>query len=75
MQKRLDESANQCKERRQLKDISQLFEDGVEIDRALRRAVRDALRDHKAAGNPVAVWQGGRVVWIPPEELQIPPEE
>ena len=34
------------------------------ILRALRQAVRDALLDHKRAGNPVAIWQDGRVVWI-----------
>ncbi len=39
------------------------------ILRALRQAVREALLDHKRAGNPVAVWQDGRVVWIPPEEI------
>lgn len=36
---------------------------------ALRQAVREALLDHKRAGNSVAVWRDGRVVWIPPEEI------
>jgi len=39
------------------------------ILRALRQAVREALLDHKRAGNPVAIWRDGRVVWIPPEEI------
>lgn len=39
------------------------------ILRALRRAVREALQDHKRAGNPVAIWRNGRVEWIPPEEI------
>lgn len=39
------------------------------ILRALQQAVREALLDHKRAGNPVAVWRDGRVVWIPPEEI------
>jgi len=39
------------------------------ILRALRLAVREALRAHKLAGNPVAVWQEGRVVWIQPEDI------
>ena len=34
-------------------DITRLMIDGVGIDRALRRAVRAALRDHKRAGNPI----------------------
>jgi hypothetical protein len=45
------------------------------IARALRLAVREALRDHKLAGNPVAVWRNGRVEWIPPEEIPETPEE
>jgi len=37
--------------------------------KALRTAVGEALLRHKQAGNPVAVWRNGRVVWIPPEEI------
>ena len=39
------------------------------ILRALRQAVQEALRQHKLAGNPVAVWREGQVVWIPPEDI------
>ena len=39
------------------------------ILRAMRRAVREALLDHKRAGNPVCVWRDGRVVWIEPEDI------
>lgn len=45
------------------------------IARALRLAVREALQDHKLAGNPVAVWRNGQVEWIPPEEIPDPPDE
>lgn len=41
------------------------------ITRALRQAVREALWQHKIAGNPVVVWQNGRVEWIPPEEIPV----
>lgn len=37
--------------------------------KALRQAVREALRDHKRAGNPVAVWRNDRVEWIAPEDI------
>jgi len=33
-------------------------------------AVKEALSDHKRAGNPIAEWREGRVVWIPPEEIE-----
>jgi hypothetical protein len=36
---------------------------------AMTRAVRDALQQHKRAGNPVAVWRDGRVVWLQPEDI------
>lgn len=45
------------------------------IARALRLAVREALRYHKLAGNPVAVWRNGRVEWIPADEIPEPPDE
>jgi hypothetical protein len=31
--------------------------------------VREALLDHKRAGNPVAVWRDGKVVIVPPDEI------
>jgi hypothetical protein len=37
---------------------------------AAARAVQEALRDHKRAGNPIAEWRDGRVVLVPPEEIE-----
>ena len=53
------------------KDIGKLFNDREGMDRALARAVRQALLEHKRAGNPVATWRDGKVVWIEPEELEV----
>jgi hypothetical protein len=39
------------------------------IVEAAGRAVDEAIRDHKRAGNPIAEWRDGRVVLVPPEEL------
>jgi hypothetical protein len=39
------------------------------IEQALARAVREALRRHKQAGNPIAVWRGGRTVWVEPDDI------
>ena len=44
------------------------------IQDALGRAVRDALQLHRRAGNPIAVLQDGKVVWLPPEEIPTPEE-
>jgi len=38
---------------------------------ALRQAVREALLNHKRAGNPVAVWQNDHVVWVPADEIPV----
>lgn len=52
-------------------DHSERTEKLDEIQRAMKQAVREALRRHKLAGNPVATWRDGRVVWVSPEEIPI----
>lgn len=57
------------------KDIRKLLEDREGMDRTLTRAVRQAVLQHKKMGNPVATWRDGKVVWIQPDEIEIPDEE
>jgi hypothetical protein len=40
------------------------------IVEAAGRAVQEAIRDHKRAGNPIAEWRDGRVVLVPPEQIE-----
>lgn len=40
--------------------------------RAMRRATRRVLLDHKLRGDPIAVWADGKATWIPAEEIVIP---
>jgi len=42
---------------------------------AMGRGVREALRRHKQAGNPVATWQDGAVVWVAPEDIPVDEED
>ena len=49
--------------------ISELFEDKDIITQALARGVQEALLKHKQAGNLVAVWREGKIVWIKTEEI------
>jgi hypothetical protein len=51
--------------------ITELFDDGTAIDKALLEAARDARRFHKAIGNPMATWRDGKVVWVPPEDIVV----
>lgn len=48
-----------------------LAQRGKEIEAILREAGRQALLQHKKLGNPIASWQDGKVVIIPPEEIPI----
>ena len=53
------------------RDISAIFDDDEAIDQALAAAARDARRHHKLVGNPIAAMRDGKIVWIPPEEIQV----
>jgi hypothetical protein len=48
--------------------------DAEEIERVFRLAVREELMMHKRIGNPIATWKDGKVVIVPPEEIEIPPD-
>jgi hypothetical protein len=51
--------------------IEEMFRDGRPIVAALRKAVREAVLQHKRAGNPIPSWKSGRVVWIQPKDIRI----
>ena len=38
---------------------------------AIGDAVTEAIRDHRRAGNPIAEWRDGRVVLVPPEQIEV----
>lgn len=45
------------------------------IQRAAARGVREALLRHKLLGQSVVVWRDGRVVEVPPDQIQVRDEE
>jgi len=51
------------------KDISRIIADRDRIASALAEGVKDALKRHKQAGNPIVVMQDGKMVWLKPEEI------
>lgn len=53
--------------KRSRKDIGAIVRDGTAIDRAIEAARRRVVREHLRLGLPLAIWQDGRVVEIPPE--------
>lgn len=58
-----------------VRDIEEILLETDLADRAIRKAVREAGLRHKLLGHPIAVSRGGKVVWIPPEEIEVPPPE
>ena len=47
------------------------LEDAALITRALRKGVRQALRQHKLLGQSVVVMRDGEIVWLRPEEIPV----
>jgi hypothetical protein len=50
------------------------FRNGAPIDAALKQAAREALILHKKLGHPIVEWRDGRVVWTPPENIEVADE-
>jgi hypothetical protein len=40
-------------------------------EEALRKAVAEAIAEHRRNGVPIAVWRNGKVVRIPAEQIEI----
>lgn len=49
--------------------IAELLANHSLITEAIRRAVREAVLKHAQAGQPVATWRNGQVVWIQADEI------
>jgi hypothetical protein len=45
------------------------------IDAGIKRAVAEALEEHRRMGRAVVVWKNGRIVTIPPSEIPALNEE
>jgi hypothetical protein len=52
-------------------DIDKICREGTLIDQAVANAARDARLLHKRMGVPLVVWQDGKIVEIPPEEIVV----
>lgn len=50
--------------------IEEALADRERLTEALAAGVREALRKHKQAGNPIVIWRDGKMVWLTPEEIQ-----
>jgi hypothetical protein len=56
----------------QYKDkIEVVIADRERITKALAEGVKEALKQHKLAGNSVVVMREGNMVWLRPEEITV----
>jgi hypothetical protein len=55
-------------------DPFDFYSDDAALQKAMGKAVYDALRTHKLLGHPIVVWRDGKVVWVPPDEIELPEE-
>lgn len=53
--------------------IDDLFADRQAMLRAINKAGRDAMLNHKRLSNPIADWRDGKVVIVQSEDIEIPP--
>jgi hypothetical protein len=51
--------------------IGRAFAEVTPVVDALTRGVRQALAVHKRLGHSVVVWENGKVVWLPAEEIPV----
>ena len=51
------------------------LEDDSQVDGAIKAAVREAMWDHKRRVQSVVVWQDGKIVHLPPEQIEVPDED
>lgn len=57
--------------KKQVDRISELIDDKEKMLAAINNAVQETLLNHKLLGNPIVIWENGKIVWIPPEKIQI----
>lgn len=52
------------------RNVGRLLKDRAVLEAALKEGAREALRVHREAGLPLAVWRDGRTEWVSPEEFE-----
>lgn len=52
-------------------NIPEILKDRTRVQKALRDGVQEAIRIHKLMGVPIIVWRDGKVVEIPPEQIEL----
>jgi hypothetical protein len=53
-------------------DFRQKWREGTAVDRAMDLAFQAAVRRHRAANVPMAMWQNGEVLHVSPFDIPLP---
>ena len=69
-----ESSSNQATSEPEPEQLAELIAQSEKVEAAVQNAVRDALIVHKRLGQAIVVWENDQVLWIPPEEIEIPEE-
>lgn len=56
-------------------DWSERNQDMAGTQAAMLRATRKAINEAKLRGELVPQWRDGKVVWVRPEDVELPPED
>jgi hypothetical protein len=43
----------------------------IKVEKAMKQAVAKAIAENKRLGIPLVIWRDGKVVHVPPEELEV----
>lgn len=54
------------------RDVNALMRDGTAVDRAVEAAYYEAVRRHRAAGVPMAMWEDGQVRMVSAFDIPLP---
>ena len=52
------------------RDLNELVQDEALISAAVSKRVREAVLAHKAAGRPTVICRDGKIVHVPPEDIE-----
>ena len=47
----------------------------VRAEKAFKEAVANAITEHKRVGVPITIWHDGKVVQIPPDQIEVHEEQ
>lgn len=60
---------------RSRRDVAALMKDGAAVDRAVQAGFADAVRLHREANLPMAVWENEQVRLVSPFDIPLPGED